>query len=123
MSKILVLDDDPQILKMVSLILKKRGHHILTAENGSHALQTIESQQIEVLLTDILMPDVDGIEVINTCRKKALPVKIIAMSGGRRKISAEFNLQSAAMLGASEILPKPFTQEQLVEKIELVTSC
>lgn len=114
MSKILILDDDQQIIKMTTLILRKNGHDVLSANSGIDAVETIKSAGVEVLLTDILMPEVDGIEVINACRKTQLPVKVIAMSGGRRKISAEFNLKSAEMLGASQVLPKPFSQEQLL---------
>lgn len=114
MSKILILDDDQQIIKMTSLILRKHGHDVLSANNGTDAVETINGAGVEVLLTDILMPEVDGIEVINACRKQQLDVKVIAMSGGRRKISAEFNLKSAEMLGASHVLPKPFSQEQLL---------
>lgn len=117
MAKILILDDDPQILKMTSLMLTKHGHQVLTSANGKDALSTIETQGIEVLLTDILMPEIDGIEVINDCRKRKLPVSIVAMSGGRRKISAEFNLKSAQMLGAKAVLPKPFSQQQLIDSV------
>ncbi len=117
MNKILVLDDDPQILKMTTLMLKKGGHQVVTAANGKEALPLLKSEQVDLLLTDILMPEMDGIEVINHCRKHHAGIKIVAMSGGRRKISAEFNLKSARMLGASAILPKPFSQEQLMASV------
>ena len=117
MSKILILDDDQQIIKMTSLLLAKHGHDILTSTNGTNAIETMTAERVDLLITDILMPEMDGLEVINACRKAGLPVKIIAMSGGRRKISAEFNLQSAEMLGASQVLPKPFSQQQLLSAV------
>ena len=120
MSKVLILDDDAQIIKMTSLILQKSGYQVEAANNGVGALKTLEKGNIDVLLTDILMPEMDGIEVINACRKLEVPIKIIAMSGGRRKISAEFNLKSAEMLGAKAVLAKPFSKEQLLSTVENV---
>lgn len=122
MAKILILDDDPQILKMTDLMLKREGHTVLTEKNGNQAIETIKNEAPDILLTDILMPGMDGVEVINQCRKENLDVQIIAMSGGRRKITAEFNLKSATMLGAVAVLEKPFSRERLVSCIRNVVA-
>lgn len=116
----MILDDDPQILKMTSFVLIQSGYQVITGENGKRAVSIINQERPQLLLTDILMPEIDGIEVINACRKERLDVKVIAMSGGRRKITAEFNLKSAEMLGASAILEKPFTNDQLLSCIKNV---
>ena len=115
MANILVLDDDPQILKMARLMLEKAGHQVDIAENGALGLEKLSRSRPDLLITDILMPEMDGIDFINHCRREKLGLKIIAMSGGRRKISSEFNLKSARMLGASASLEKPFTQAELMD--------
>jgi len=72
------------------------------------------------IITDIIMPEKDGIEVIVEVLKDNPELPIIAISGGRRAVTADFNLDSAEMLGVKGILQKPFTHEQLQELIESV---
>jgi CheY-like chemotaxis protein len=120
MAKILVIDDDQQILKMASVMLNREGHHVLTAESGVKVMQLIESTQPDAIVTDILMPDFDGIEVLTACRDKGTNIPIIAMSGGRRNLTAELNLSTASLLGATEVLAKPFSKEQLIACVSKV---
>ncbi len=117
MPKILVVDDDPQILKMASLMLERDGYQVVTCVDTRQVIDLIEQHQPEVILTDILMPELDGIDIINSIREQKLPLKIIAMSGGRRKITAEFNLKSAVMLGANAVLQKPFARDSLLKTV------
>lgn len=120
MTDILILDDDEQILKLASTMAERQGYSVATVDSGEKALASIEKLEPRMLITDILMPGIDGIEVINECRKRYPELKIIAMSGGRRKISADFNLKSASMLGADATLEKPFSRDQLLQKIKLL---
>lgn len=118
MSDILILDDDEQITRMASLMLeRKAGYTTATTESGEEALTILEEVPVRLLITDILMPGIDGIEIINQSRKRYPDLKIIAMSGGRRKITADFNLKSASMLGADATLAKPFNQTQLLKLV------
>ena len=121
MATILVLDDDRQILTLTSQMLSGQGHKVLCAESGAGAIDTIKAEKVDIVITDILMPDIDGAQLINQCRKQNIAVKIIAVSGGRRKISAQFNLKSAGLLGADQLLAKPFNQQQLVDKVKLLS--
>ncbi|WP_372983021.1 response regulator [Marinobacter sediminum] len=117
MTDILILDDDEQILLMTRTMLEREGYQVTTATRGQDALATLENQAPALLITDILMPAMDGIDVINECRKRFPQLAILAMSGGRRKISAEFNLKSARMLGAEATLAKPFSKSQLISAV------
>ena len=117
MTDILILDDDEQILRLARTMAEREGYSVTTVDNGAEALAVLEEQQPALLITDILMPGIDGIEVINLCRKRFPALKIIAMSGGRRKITADFNLKSATMLGADATLAKPFAKDHLIRAI------
>lgn len=120
MIDILILDDDEQITKMAQLMLEREGYSVSATANGEEALRLVEQSPPRLLLTDILMPGLDGIAVINDCRKRFPDLIVAAMSGGRRKITPEFNLKSAAMLGASATLAKPFSKNQLLKMVETV---
>ncbi len=117
MPKILVVDDDPQILKMASLMLERDGYQVVICDDSRQVMALIEQHNPVVIVTDILMPEQDGIDIINKIREQKLPLKIIAMSGGRRKITAEFNLKSAVMLGANAVLQKPFARDSLLKTV------
>ncbi|MBK1673887.1 response regulator [Ectothiorhodospira shaposhnikovii] len=113
MTTILVVDDDNTFRTMLQEMLGKEGFRVLVAASGTQALTLLESQSPDLIMTDILMPDGDGIELINTLNQRNSPIPIIAMSGGRRSISLEFNLESAELMGVKATLPKPFTREAL----------
>jgi DNA-binding response OmpR family regulator len=78
---ILVVDDDPALLRLVSQILRKAGFDVLTAENGKEAMNQIESIDVDLVLTDLAMPEQDGFETIKMLRDRRPGLKIIAMSG------------------------------------------
>lgn len=113
MTTILIVDDDELFRTMLEAMLRKEGHQVLTASNGTEALARLESTSPDLIMTDILMPDGDGIELITALNQQQRGIPIIAMSGGRRAISLEFNLESAALMGVNATLPKPFTRERL----------
>lgn len=118
MTDVLILDDDEQITTLVQAMLTRAGYTVAVESSGNRALQAIGDHEFRLLITDILMPEIDGIDVIQQSRRRQPNLKIIAMSGGRRKITADFNLKSARMLGASESLEKPFTKDQLLKAVE-----
>jgi len=116
---ILVVDDEPSILALVSRALQKRGHTIATAGDGVEAGRVVSSQAFDLVLTDLLMPDKDGIQVIAELRRKFPAVKIIAMSGGGH-IPQDQYLKIAKGLGAHALLDKPFTIDQLYAVVDSV---
>ncbi|MEB0140167.1 MULTISPECIES: response regulator [unclassified Undibacterium] len=113
MVQILVIEDDIQFSHMLEKMLQQDGHQIVTASDGAEALKLLPTIKPDLILTDILMPHLDGVETIMQLAQQGSEVPIIAMSGGRRSISAAFNLDSAKLLGVKAVLAKPFSRADL----------
>jgi DNA-binding response OmpR family regulator len=113
MSKILVIDDEPAILLMLKKMLEKAGHEVDTASNGNEGIILFEKNKHDLLITDIIMPEKEGMETIIELRKKYPGLKIIAISGGGR-INPEGYLPGAKLLGANMIFQKPFIQKEFL---------
>jgi CheY-like chemotaxis protein len=114
MATILLIDDDDQVRTLFQVVLAEAGHRVLAAENGEHALHLLEQQEVDLILVDILMPDMDGLELIPRARRMQPACKIIAMSGGSR----EWNyLDTAKYLGADATLKKPFDPQELLDAV------
>lgn len=117
MTKVLIVDDDELFRTMLVEMVQREGYQVSTAIDGNAALAAIERSRPDLVITDILMPEKDGIELIMELAQREARIPIIAVSGGRRSISLEFNLESAKLMGVRATLPKPFTREQLREAI------
>lgn len=117
MAHILVIDDDNQFRTMLVQMLSLDGHHVKIATDGEMGLDILIKNPPELIITDILMPKLDGIELILELSRRNITIPIIAVSGGRRSISAEFNLESAALMGVKVTLSKPFAREELRQAV------
>jgi CheY-like chemotaxis protein len=114
MATILLIDDDDQVRMLFQVALAGAGYRVLVAENGKHGLRLLERQEVDLILVDILMPDIDGLELIPRLRRMQPACKIIAMSGG----SGEWDpLRTAKHLGANDTLKKPFGPQELLEMV------
>lgn len=116
MARILVIDDDPSILAMLKKMLEKAGHQVDTANNGREGLEMIEECPPDLLVTDIVMPEKEGLELIFYLRKKNPGLKIIAISGGGR-YNYDGYLTSAKHLGASLIFQKPLIHKEFMTSL------
>ncbi|HRJ71333.1 MAG TPA: response regulator [Terrimicrobiaceae bacterium] len=116
MAKILVIEDEDNFRGVLAMMLAHENHEVSTAANGVEAMQHLGATEFDVVITDVLMPEKDGVETILGLRRSSPATKIIAMSGGGR-IGSEDYLTIAAKLGASATLPKPFSREQLLAVI------
>lgn len=112
MPKILLVDDDDALRKMLRLMLTKMGHVVREARDGQAAVEMCGQEVPDLVLTDIVMPGQEGLETIFTLRHLNPKLKIIAMSGGGRISSGDY-LQIAKSLGAKRVLAKPFSSEEL----------
>jgi DNA-binding response OmpR family regulator len=112
MSLILLVDDDEAFRKAQRLLLVKMGYSVLEARNGKEALRLAEVEPPDVMLTDIVMPEKEGLETIEDFRRLLPDVKIIAMSGGGRGSAIDY-LKLAHLMGADHTLPKPFSLDEL----------
>ena len=120
MAHVLVVDDDMSIRAFVLEILEEEGHSVEEAVDGKQGLQRYREEPADLVITDILMPEVDGVEFIMQLQEIYPGVKIIAMSGGGRGLDASFNLRIAKDFSAVQQLEKPFTRETLLEAVRQV---
>ncbi|HWA09784.1 MAG TPA: response regulator [Opitutaceae bacterium] len=116
---ILVVDDEQPMLDIIQRVLTEAGHRVVTASNGREVGEILAQVRVDLVMTDLLMPERDGTEVIAELRKTHPSTPIVAMSGGGRMPRGEY-LKIAKLFGAHAILEKPFTNEQLLSTIELL---
>ena len=116
MARILVIDDDAFVCTTIRRILGRAGHQVLTAPDGRRGLELFATERPDLVITDIIMPEMEGIEIIRAMKTGSPEAKIIAISGGGRLGSFDY-LPMAAKLGASEIVAKPFEPMELIEVV------
>tara|TARA_B100000315_G_C14026067_1_gene341040 strand:- start:122 stop:496 length:375 start_codon:yes stop_codon:yes gene_type:complete len=119
LARILVIDDEEPIQFAVQIMLQKENHEILTASNGEIGLELLRNEPFDLVITDILMPEKGGIEVIAEIQKTKPEVKIIAMSAGGARGDLNF-LEHAQLLGAEAVLQKPFEREEILDLVKEV---
>lgn len=117
--QILIIDDDPSIRTVLRTFLHAHGYEIHEAENGQAALRLLDHQAIGVVITDIYMPTMDGLEAMRTIRTTRPGIKIIAMSGMQDKVKWD-PLPAAQYLGADITLHKPFAPPELLSAVQAV---
>jgi DNA-binding NtrC family response regulator len=120
MARILVIDDEPAIRSVVTLLLQRGGHQIVAAEDGRRGLRILENDDFDLLIIDIFMPEMDGLEAIRLVRQIRPTMPILVMSGGYQIGAMPDYLSMATKLGAIESIRKPFKPDTLVAA---VTAC
>jgi DNA-binding response OmpR family regulator len=113
---IVVIDDDAMVRTAVTRILEAEGFQVALAGDGREGLKLMHSLQPRLVITDIIMPEMEGIETIREMRRERSDLKIMAISGGARMGNANF-LDMARTMGADAIMEKPFEPEDLVAKV------
>ncbi len=116
MARILIIDDEIDLRTLLVRALKAAGHTVTQAGTGREAIPMLRADPPDLVLTDLVMPDQDGLEVIMMIRKELPAIRVIAMSGGSPRASLYLGL--ARKLGARVMLAKPFTQEQLFSALD-----
>ena len=116
MHTILVVDDDPALCEVIELHLKDSGFGVLCASGVAAAAKIIASHAFDLLLTDLLMPDQDGLELIRALRRDRPELPIVAMTGGGL-LSAEVYLNIAKVFRVDGVLRKPFSMDELISLI------
>lgn len=114
--KILVVDDDPFILMSLEFLMKKNGYHVLVARNGTEAMQIVKDFIPDIVLLDIMMPDVNGYEICKYIKatKKLAHSKVVFLSAK----SSEADIQKGYDLGASLYISKPFSTRNIVKQLK-----
>ncbi len=118
-ASILIIDDDAAVSRTLALILTRAGYKVSTVTSGRKGLEMLSDDGYDLVLTDIIMPELDGIEAIRRIRTDHPGLRIIAMSGGGQIDKADF-LHMAEALGADRVLEKPVRSERLLELVGTV---
>ncbi|MGE0747268.1 MAG: response regulator [Rhodospirillales bacterium] len=113
MATILVADDDEAIRSLLREILESEKHVSLTASDGAKALAILKEKPVDLLMTDVFMPGMDGLELIKAVRAGGSTLPIIALSGAGPGLAKADFLRFARAFGADRILPKPFRLTEL----------
>lgn len=121
MSWVLVVDDDLQVLEVVGEMLRLEGLDVRVACNGREALEQFRSYEFDVVITDLIMPDKEGLETIAEVRAIDRHVPIVAMSGGGRIGPTDY-LETARYIGADATLAKPFARSELIATVTRLLS-
>lgn len=116
MARILVVDDEDLVRMTLRQMLEAHGHEVMEAANGRDGLALFASDPADLVVTDIIMPEQEGIETIVQLRRQNPRLKIIAISGGGRTKNMDF-LKIASHVGADAILSKPFSTRELLDTV------
>lgn len=114
MARVLIIDDDLFTRETLRRVFEGEGYHVSLAENGVDGVGLFHREQTDLIITDILMPEKDGLESISELRAEVPDLPIIAISGGGKSGSLEF-LQVARELGADEVMRKPLAIRRLLD--------
>jgi len=127
MQRILVIDDERDVRDSVKCVLDLAGYEVLTAENVTEALEQLQRTPMDLVITDIIMPKMNGVQAIESIRRAFPMVRIVAISGGGNfgvagyqptAIATNAYLRSAEEAGAHVVLTKPFEFDDLIEVVE-----
>ena len=116
MARILIIDDEPQIRSMLTLMLAREGYDIVEASDGVAGIKIYRQNPADLIITDLIMPNKDGIGMIIDLKKEFPDVKIIAMSGGGLN-KPDGYLKGAKKLGAACTLTKPIDREEMLKAV------
>lgn len=117
MIRVLVIDDEAPVRAFIQQTLEAEGYQVAAACDGAEGLKVLPTFPVDLIITDIFMPNKEGIETILTVRKQFAQIKVLAISGGG---SRNFDvLPSAKLLGAHHVLAKPFTPDELLAAVQM----
>lgn len=119
MAKILLVDDEDAFRRVARLSLQRAGYEVFEARNGSEAIRCYSKVQPDLVITDLIMPEKEGLETIQELRQLHSEARIIAISGGGRLDPMDY-LPVAKKFGANYTLAKPFLHHELIKAIESV---
>lgn len=121
MARVMVIDDDEVVRMTLTLVLEKAGHEVVAAEDGRKGMALFKMNPADVVLTDIYMPNQEGLATIMALRRTCPAVKVVAISGGGANAGLDV-LPVAEALGADRALRKPVNPKDLIAVIEALTT-
>lgn len=118
MARILVVEDVPDFRLMMRKILGSAGHDVVEAENGHDAMRQMDAGRFDLLVTDVVMPESDGVELIRSLTRRGERLPILAVSGGGHNLPAAVSLALTEAAGAHRTLFKPFRAAELLSAVD-----
>ncbi len=112
--KILIVDDDPSILELLNQLFQRKGYECRTAENGKKALELLETSPFTIVITDLIMPKIDGLELLKMVKESWPDTDVIVMTG----YTKNFTYTDVIRAGASDFVHKPFTLDEIEAKLQ-----
>jgi len=120
--RVVIIEDDDTMREMIGHMLERGGYKVVMTSRAEHAIDLIAGVQMDLVLTDIFMPGMGGIEAIQRLRESNPELPIIAMSAGFQEVSGEHATRAAMKMGAVAVVDKPIARDQLFQVIEDVLS-
>ena len=120
MAYILVIDDDPIVRSLATSILEQHDHTVIAAADGRVGLTMFQSREFDLVMTDIVMPEMEGIAMITAIRRLKHGIPILAMSGSQTVGRYGDHLHAASLVGATATLRKPFTPDLLMREVDQI---
>ena len=117
MKRILLVDDVPAVRLSIRAALEAIGYQVLEAADGKEALDLLGSQAVDLIVTDLWMPNLDGVELLKRLRATNANIRVIAISGGGMRKPIDVSAALAQTWGADAVLYKPFDNDDLVNEI------
>jgi len=117
MARILLIDDDMQVVKLIRSFLERGQHEISTASDGLQGIRLMESQQFDLVILDVIMPEEDGLGVLTWLMGQKRQPKVIAISGGSASLDQSFLLTLCGHFGACRVFPKPVDYSTLTDAV------
>lgn len=117
MKRILVIDDDPGVRKVLAKTLTRQGYAVTAVPDGRTAVRQTRTASVDLVITDILMPEMDGIETIKALKAQHPVLKIMAITGGGHYLNRELCFHLALCLGAEVVLEKPLEAKPFLETV------
>ena len=114
---ILLVEDEELLRAGVQEVLEIQGYNVITAPDGEQALACLVAQTIDLIITDLVMPKMDGVDFVKQLRKIKPDLPVIVVSGSTRNIMQRYGIDSIQVPGANASLPKPFKSVDLIEQV------
>lgn len=117
MKRILIIDENTQLRQLLRQILEQEGYEVIDAKDGKEGTKLYRQTPTDLVITGVVMPEKDGIEILRELKRDFPDVKIIATSGGSRTIAAKYCLSAMTALGAERIFTKPFGRKEMLDAV------
>lgn len=114
--RVVLVDDDRRFRRATARLLEDADYHVIECENGVEGFKAVEAALPDLVITDIVMPEMEGLELTLSLRRNFPDLVIIAISGGGRNVPSQY-LKMAGSMGATAVLEKPFEPEHLLDLI------